>query len=135
MEVSEKIVIEFDFNYIYEPKNYLNGIYLSIETQALESFLKKCQNITKVNISTKVKSKVLSLKGSIECFKHLDIDYYGLTEDFFANIDSFVPNLQSLRIQTEKRFSDSFIDSFHSMKNMQIVKILINDYDWGFGVN
>ena len=70
-------------------------------------------------------NKVLS--GSIECFKHckqlidLDITYTELREDFFANIASFVPKLQSLRIRTVKNFSDSFIDSLQSMENIQNV--------------
>ena len=62
--------------------------------------------------------------GSVECFKHckqlkhLDIEYFELREDFFANIASFVPNLKSLRIETKNQFSNSFINSFHSMKSI-----------------
>ena len=69
------------------------------------------------------------LSGSVECFKHctelyeLDITYDKLTEDFFANIQLFVPKLQSLRIETCQQFSDSFINSFHSMKNIERVII------------
>ena len=43
--------------------------------------------------------------GSVECFKrckqlkHLDIDCPELREDFFANVESFVPNLRFLQIQ------------------------------------
>ena len=70
----------------------------------------------------------IEAKGSIECFKHckqlieLDITYDKKREDFFANIGSFVPKLQSLRITTLKQYSDSFIDSFHSMKYIQKVE-------------
>ena len=80
--------------------------------------------------------KVLS--GSVECFKHckqlidIDITYDKLREDFFANIASFVPKLQLLKIvmtqerdliTTIKQYSDSFIDSFHPMKNLQRASI------------
>ena len=65
------------------------------------------------------------LSGSVECFKNckqlieLDIDYPELREDFFVNIDTFVPKLQSLRIQTDKQFSDSFIELFLFNKYMK----------------
>ena len=70
------------------------------------------------------------LSGSVECFKHckqlkqLDIDCSELTEHFFANSDTFIPKLRSLRIKNEKEFSDSFIESFLLMKNQKI-KILL----------
>ena len=76
------------------------------------------------------------LSGSVECFKHckqlndIDINYSELREDFFANIASFVPKLQSLLITTNKQYSDSFIDSFKPMKNIQRVKICVtNEFD------
>ena len=58
-----------------------------------------------------------SLKGSIESLKHrkqlkyLYINYDELREDFFANIASFVPKLQTLAIITNEQFSDVFINS------------------------
>ena len=67
------------------------------------------------------------LSGSIESFKHckqlidLDIQYSEFIEDFFANIATFVPKLQSLRITNQKHFSDSFIDYFQSMKSIKSV--------------
>ena len=80
------------------------------------------------------------LSETVECFKHckqlkhLVIDYPELTEDFFANIETFIPKL-TLRIQTEQQFSDSFIDAFHSMKNIQKVTINLRyEYKtWYFG--
>ena len=69
--------------------------------------------------------------GSVECFKHckqlkhLDINYNGLTEDFFIHIATFVPKLQSLEISTDEKFSNSFINSFHSMKNIQKIGLRI----------
>ena len=45
-----------------------------------------------------------------------------MTEDFFANIASFVPKLQLLRIITYKKFSDSFIHSLNSLKTIQNVE-------------
>ena len=70
------------------------------------------------------------LYGSVECFKHckqlndLHINYSELREDFFANIATFVPKLQSLCITTQKPFSDSFIYSLNSMKNL--IKVYLN---------
>ena len=91
----------------------------------------------------KLKINVLQhivLSGSVECFKHckqlkvLDIENPKLREDFFANIDSFVPKLQSLKITTNESFSDSFINSFHSMKSIQKVILHGEVYiDWYFG--
>ena len=87
---------------------------------------------------------VLSL--SVKCFKHckqlndIEILCPALTEDFFANIASFVPKLQSLRIITEKQFSESFADFFDSMKYIQKVCSLVDESDeivsvrnWYFG--
>ena len=77
------------------------------------------------------------MKGSVKAFKdclqlkELDIHYDGLTEDFFANIASFVPKLQFLRISTGKDFSDSFIDSFQSKKDIKRVIISKNYYYFG----
>ena len=71
--------------------------------------------------------------GSIGCFKHcqqineLIIEYFELTEDFFTNIATFVPKLQKLRITTKKGLSDSFINSFRSMKSLQ--KVVYSYYD------
>ena len=65
------------------------------------------------------------LSGSVECFKHckqlneLYICCNCLTEQYFHNIESFIPKLQSLVIETEQIFSQSFIDSFDSMKCMK----------------
>ena len=84
------------------------------------------------------------LSGSVECFKHckqlieLDIKYSELREDFFTNIATFLPKLQSLEIWTKKQFSDSFIDLFNSMKNIQRVKLRVNNESieikfWYFG--
>ena len=84
----------------------------------------------------KLKIRLLSktvLKGSVECFKHckqlndIDIEYYELRKNFFANIASFVPKLQSLRIDTKKGLPNSFINPFRSMKCIE--KIIYNYYD------
>ena len=83
---------------------------------------------TKFKTIKKLKTKLPQnrvLSGSVECFKHckqlkkLHIQYPKLTEDFFANIASFVPKLQSLRITTKTQFSKSFVDSFPPMISMQ----------------
>ena len=76
---------------------------------------------------------IRELSGSVECFKHckqlieLDISFKGLTEDFFANIELFVPKLRILIIKAYKQFSDSFINTFHSMKNIQNVNLIVDD--------
>ena len=62
------------------------------------------------------------LSGSVQCFKHctelyeLSIAYHEMPEDFFKNVESFVPKLQFLQIYNKIEFSDAFIDSFRSMK-------------------
>ena len=72
------------------------------------------------------------LSGSVECFKHckqlneLHITYPELREDFFANIASFVPKLHLLSIQTDKQFSDSFIELFLLNKYIQKVFLTIS---------
>ena len=84
------------------------------------------------------------LFGSVECFKHckqlkeLYISYGKLREDFFANIASFVPKLQSLVILIGKKFSYSFITSFHSMRNIRRVELICKhsaekSMKWYFG--
>ena len=82
------------------------------------------------------------LSGSVECFKHckqlkhLEITYSELTEDFFANIASFVPKLRFLKFETKNLFSINFIQSFYSMKNIQRVNHKIIDKtqtNWYFG--
>ena len=60
---------------------------------------------------------------------------------FFTNIDSFGPKLQLFEIKSRKKISDSFINSFHSMKMIQKVihKIVNNKNEtiltkcWYFG--
>ena len=84
---------------------------------------------------------LIPVKGSIESLKyckqlkHLDIHYSELKEDFFSNIQSFVPNLQFLKITTTTEFSDSFFYSLHSMKTIQ--KVIQNEFNkckyWYFG--
>ena len=73
-------------------------------------------------------------------FIELDISYPVLREDYFANIASFVPKLELLHIITDKPFSHSFDDSFHSMKNIQRVTLRYNNEEkryfekfWYFG--
>ena len=62
------------------------------------------------------------LSGSVECFKHckqlydIDITSPALTEDFFANMETFVPKLKTLRIGRKNQFSNSFINSFKTTK-------------------
>ena len=75
------------------------------------------------------------LNGNIESFKHckqlneLYINYPELREEFFVNIGSFVPNLKILSIRTQKQYSDSFINSVHSMKNIQKITLTFDNPD------
>ena len=74
------------------------------------------------------------LSGSVKCFrhckhlKHLVIIFYEITEDFFNNINIFLPKLQFLQISTRNQFSDSFIDSFQTIKNIQKVILKVTDF-------
>ena len=105
---------------------------IPISNQFLEVFseFKAIENL-KIDIS---RETVLS--GSVECFndckklKHLDITYSELREDFFANIASFVPKLQSLKISTDEQFSDSFVNLFNSMKNIKTVELVYKDFTY-----
>ena len=82
------------------------------------------------------------LPGSVKCFKHckqlneLDIKCNDISEDFFANIASFVPKLKSLKISPSfSRYSDSCIKPFDSMENIEKVTFDVgNRYAvWYFG--
>ena len=81
--------------------------------------------IKKLKLSLK-NNRVLS--GSVECFKHckqlyeLDFNYSKLTEHFFTDVQSFVPQLKFLKIYTKKQYSDSFNDLFDSMKSIERVE-------------
>ena len=73
------------------------------------------------------------LKGSIRSLKnckklnHLDFGYLQISEDFFTNINVFLPKLQFISFSSKQEYSDSFIDSFHSMKYIQ--KVIISVYN------
>ena len=82
------------------------------------------------------------VKGSVECFKpckqlfELDINHSQLSEQFFTNVDTFLPNLQTLQISSVKQFSDSFIHSFQSSKFIEKVvldNVLSQRKSWYFG--
>ena len=89
----------------------------------------------------------IAMNGSVESFKHckqlidLNLQIPELSEDFFIDIKSSLPKLKFLIISLEKEFSDSFIDAFQSMKNLQYLYILYNNKekkttlvkDWCFG--
>ena len=107
----------------------LTIISLSISTNTLTIF-SKFKALKKLNLVFMTGNKVENMEN-FESFKHcphlkeLFIYYMELREDVFTNIQSSLPKLQSLRIRTEEKFSDSFINSFHSMKFMQKI-ILFN---------
>ena len=74
-----------------------------------------------------------NLEGSVECLKHmtrlkyLSITYEELTEDFFENIQSFLPNLQYIDIFSKRFTFDStetskeFAESLQTMKSLDRV--------------
>ena len=73
------------------------------------------------------------LYGSVECLKHmtrlkhLSIDYSQLTEDFFANIQTLLPNVQSLDINIPNigyNSIKSFVESLQSINRFNILKEL-----------
>ena len=90
------------------------------------------KTIRKLSI-TVIQNTVLS--GSVQCLKHctylyeLEIFYLELTEAFFTNVYSVVPKLQFLIFSTREVFSDSFIDSFRSMKRLRRVEHHIIDFN------
>ena len=103
--------------------------YCGITDRFFDTFSEfKYIEVLKINLSTNT-----SVKGSIESLKkckqlkHLDIHYSELKEDFFANIGSFIPKLQTLNISiwTEETYSNSFINLFVSMKYIQ--KIILRN--------
>ena len=75
------------------------------------------------------------LEGSVECLKHmtslkhLSITYSELTLDFFDNIQTFVPNLRYLDIESRKLTFDGikpfkqFAESLQTMKSLERVVI------------
>ena len=81
------------------------------------------------------------MSGNVECFKHckqlidIDINYPELTEDFFANIASFVPKLQSLQISTNKLgeprilppFRPQSVDELSRGLNLFLFRIISNN--------
>ena len=72
------------------------------------------------------------LNGSIECLKqmtrlkHLSINYPQLNQDFFANIQTILPNIQSLNIFIPDIGDDSielFLESLQTMKYIERVVV------------
>ena len=104
------------------------GFGHSISDGFLDIF-SKFQVIKKLKIELTVITNTV-LSGSVECFKHckqlneLDITCNGLREDFFTNIEKFLPKLQLLKIESDKKFSDSFIKPFDSFKSVKSVELL-----------
>ena len=106
---------------------------VSLSEQFFDTFTQfKVIKALKIRITdyTTKKASIGRLKHC-EQLEYLEIYYSQITEDFFTDIQLFLPNLQFLKISTENEFSDSFIDSFHSMKSIQ--KVFINDKHWYFG--
>lgn len=73
----------------------------------------KLHSIEKLNLEFYEVTK--KLEGTVDCFKHclklkhLIISYKELTEDFFVNIQTALPELRVLDIDSDKQFSDSFM--------------------------
>ena len=99
-----------------QPKESVQSVKVFSQFKAIKNL-----NIS-LPFNTVLKENIESLKHCKQ-LKHLDIFYAKLTEDFFTNIEIFVPKLRFLRIHTRKPFSDSFINYFHSMKFIQNIKL------------
>ena len=73
------------------------------------------------------------LEGSVECLKHmtrlkhLSITYSQLTPDFFANIQSILPNIPFLEINTNPSKVDLFKKVVESLQTMKCIeRVVIN---------
>ena len=103
------------------------GIGIPISDRFFDIF-SKFEDIKELKIGLSIIINTV-LSGSMECFKHckqlkhLVIKYSKFREDFFVNIQTFVPKLQLLLIKISEHFSDSFIKPFYSMKYIQSVEI------------
>ena len=84
--------------------------------------------IKKLKIESK-DNRVLS--GSVECFRDckqlydIDLTLDELNDDFFSNMGSIFPQLQRLRISTNRSISDSFVNSLHSRKSIVKVSLFV----------
>ena len=74
------------------------------------------------------------LEGSVDCFehmtglKHLSITYSQLTEDFFANIQTILPNIRFLDINTNQNNSELFEQFIESLQTMKYIeRVVVND--------
>ena len=74
------------------------------------------------------------LKGSVECLKkciqlkHLSIDYCYSTQNFFANIQTILPNLRYLNIQSYRFVGKPlkpFVESLQTMKSIE--RVVVNN--------
>ena len=100
------------------------------------------KSLTKLKIVLRHKTV---MNGSVESFKHckqlidLSLKFSELSEDFFIDIESFVPKLQLLDISSKKWFSESMANSFTKMNNLQNVYIAYDSEEaenimvWYFG--
>ena len=103
--------------------SYTSFIKESVQFVKVFSQFKAIKNLNiSLPFNTVLKENIESLKHCKQLIK-LDICNPELTEDFFTNIEIFVPKLRFLRIHTRKPFSDSFINYFHSMKFIQNIKL------------
>ena len=79
-----------------------------------------------LGLTKKLRASVKSLKDCPK-LKRLLITYNELTEDFFAGIHSYVPNIKTIEIKTKQRMSDQFFTSLSSMRYLQ--KIIVEFYN------
>ena len=110
--------LKFDFNFSESNRLFFAlSEFRSIETLVLKLMLS-------FNTPT--------LEGSVECLKnynrlkHLSINYDELTLDFFANIQTSLPNIRYLHIESHRFVGQSvkpFIESLQSMKFIEKVII------------
>ena len=102
------------------PTVFFNNIFSLSEFRSLERLVFKSTYMTR------------HFNGSVEYLKdmtrlkHLSISYPELTEDFFANIQTLLPNIQSLDINIPNIDDNTiklFVESLQSMKYIERVVI------------
>ena len=132
--IGRKCIKLLKFKIIFRGKFIINDQFFDT--------ISEFKTIKKLKIDLPLDKEV---KASVECFKHckqlidLTIRYPNVTENFFKGVETFLPQLKSLLIFTDKRFSDSFINNFLSMKIIEKVILYKNNTyinpikSWFFG--
>ena len=113
---------KFDFDsHSNETSNRL--LFAFSEFRSLERLVLKLSDIDTDNTPT--------FDGSIECMKncirlkHLTISYHELTQNFFADIQTILPNLRYLNIESEEIEGKSLKPFIESLQTMKYIESLV----------